>query len=581
MISINRFKKSKSKKASLQRPLLVFMSDGFGLLATIVDKQDDEIGIVASARSSITEPVAALAEVLGRLSVSYGKLPKESVLIHAHAIPSILELAIDNIDQIKQDKLQELIRWEMESIFADLLPRDNLGWLMIGLGYVAEAQRDALVIKLSEANSEGLDNNKKLRFGDLAISEGLINRNQLETCLKVQDQLQLQDQRIKCGWSRIQINEEMRMLSTAVSNSTHTQWVNALTEVSKKGAVGKTELKSIYPYIGSAALKFPGIYANNKTHILELHRAYLALNTYQSGVIVDSLVLACSGDTPQVGDIESLLNSADVPEGTDVYVVVTHSDRTELREALDENPTFYFKHLEREIMLPANISGDVSSSEAMMILGSTFNYLTRNNQMLVAVQGVEPPPPIYRRKEAHFAASVIIFSLIIGAMEGYMAWQIKKADDKLTKVENDVDIQQKIKRDLSKSKKLEVSIKKLEQDFEALGQLKKLMDTVLVNRNQFMDELLDMIVLNMNDNLLIDSIRERSWNVFEIQGWSLDQASVQYFSQGLTRDLLTWDMEITENPSELARDDTGFTGYSFRFVIKKLPVNTNQNTVAF
>lgn len=574
MISLDKFKKNKSQKTkSLHRPLLVLLSDGFGLLASVVDKRAGEVTIVASARSKRAEPAAALADVFGRLSVSYGKLPKETVLIHAQAIPALLDLPIENIDNFEEEKIQELIRWEMESVFTDIMAHDNLGWLMIGLGYITEKQRDDLVHKLAEANEEA---SKKTRLGELAITEGYINRNQLEACLKVQDQLQLQDQRIKCGWSRIIYPEKIDWLATAVSNSVHTQWLDALQEVSTKGAVGKTQLKSFYPYIGSAASQLKVINSSEPVYILELHRPYLAINSYKNGRLIESLVLSCNTDTPEIRDVESLINNADVPEGYDIYVILTDPERVVLREALESISQFYFKHLEREANIPANLTGDVSSAEASMILGATNNYLSRNNELMVPVQGVAPPLPLLQRAETKIAASVLLFALVIAAIESFYAWKLDKVDKNLFVVEDKVSLQKKVKKDIDKSKKAQVNLDRLKQEQQSLTELKKLMETVLVTRNNFMNEFLDIIVLNMNDNLLIDKINEPNWNEFEINGWSLDQASVEYFSQGLTRDLKQWDMVITENPTEIDRKDDGFSGYKFKLVIKNIPATLKQ-----
>ncbi len=572
MISIlDRFRKTKANK--LDNALLVLMSDGFGLLASVVDKKEGEVTIVASARSALSDPVAALVEVFGRLSVSYGKLPKESILLHAHAIPSMLELPIENIHAIEDSKLQELIRWEMEAVFADLVPHDNLGWLMIGLGYISESQRDALVKKLAEENT---GNQRKVRIGDLAIAEGYINRNQLESCLTVQDQLQLQDQRIKCGWSRIDRNEQTRWLATAISEAVHHKWVTALQSVSAKGAIGKTKLKSIYSFIGAGSSQLKQTYQSDTAYVLELHRPYMALNSYQNSKLVDCLVLECSGNTPQISDIETLLSSAEVPAGTEIYVTVTHADRAELRESLSNQSNYYYRHLEREVPLPNNLAGDVSSAEAVMIFGAAFNYFSSTHQMLAAVPGVKPPPPFLQRNETKAAASVLLFLFIIGGIETGYAWHIDRLENKLSAVEEKVKLQQKVKKDIAKSKQAQTKIDTLNQQYEGIIQLKKLMETVLVTRNQFMDEFLDMVVLNINDNLLVDSIVEQEWNVFIIRGWSLDQASIEYFGQGLSRDLRNWGMEITDSPSELGRSNGGFSGYKFRFVIRKVPTAVAQ-----
>ncbi len=566
MVSLKRFIKKKTR--SLDKPLLVLMSDGFGLLATVVDNREGEITIVASARSGLYEPEAALAEVFGQLSVTFGKLPKETILLHAHAVPSLLELSIENIETIEPEKLNELVRWEMDSVFSDLVPHDNLGWLMIGLGFITEQQRDDLIRKMTVENTQ---NRKKLRFGDLAIAEGYINRNQLEQCLKLQDQLQLQNQRIKCGWSSFDINNNKRWLATAMNDSIHEKWITALKSVSAKGALGKTHLKSYYPYVGAGSSQLFAIFSDENIYVLELHRPYLALLTYRNGCLIDSLVLECSNDTPQLNDVETLLNNADVSEGSDIYTTVTHADRNDLRENLESLTLFHFKHLEREVVIPTQLASDVSSAEAIMIFGATFNYLSRSHQLMVPVQGANPPPPLYKRPQTKVAAIVMLCACVFGGIEGGFAWKIHKTQAKLDGVKEKIKLHEDLKKDLKDSKKAQAKYEILIAEQSGMAELKKLMESVLVSRKNFMDQFLDMVVLNMNDNLILDSITENRWNEFVIDGWSVDQASVEYFNQGLARDLAVWDMEITENPSELTRSNKGFTGYKFKFVIKKIP----------
>ena len=394
--------------------------------------------------------------------------------------------------------------------------------------------------------------------------------------MKVQDQLQLQDQRIKCGWNRIVNPIDKQWLATAVSNSVHKQWVSSLQAVSTKGAVGKTQLKSFYPYIGAASSQMYSIYSDETTYLLELHRPYMALSSFKNGGLIDCLVLGCSSDTPRLDDIESLIENAAVPEGADIYVMVTHADRVNLRNELESLSRFYFKSIEQEVKMPP-INGDVTTSEAIMIFGATFNYLTNSNQLMVPVQGAEPPPPILQRPETKIAASVLLFACLIGGVEGWLAVKKNKIDSKLTSIEKKVDIQKKLKQDLTKSKKAKNDLAGLQKEHASLLELKKMMESVLVTRNNFMAEFLDIIVLNINDNLLVDSIVEQNWNEFLINGWSLDQASVEYFSQGLSRDLHEWDMGIIENPSELERNkNSEFSGYKFRLVIKKIPKNNNK-----
>jgi hypothetical protein len=566
--NLDKFKKRKTNTYGLDKAILVFISDGFGLLGAIIEDKGSDVAVVASARSHLTDPLASLIEVSGKLSFCFGKLPKEAILIHANAIPSILELPIENVESIEKSKLQELVRWEMESVFSDLVPHDNLGWLMIGLGFISEQQRDSLVSELINENTES---NKKIRIGELAIRESYITRNQLEECLKIQDQMQLQDQRIKCGWNEIKDSNPPRWLATAMSKGIHEQWITAFESTQARIAMGKVRLNALYPFIGVTASQLIDIFTDNEAYILELHNAYISLMTYRDGRLLQCLVHECSGDIPKINDVESLIHSADIADGSEINLLMTHANRNDLRELLSTHSTFKFTYLERKVSISNQISGDVSISEAMMIYGATFNYVSGSHQLIVPVQGQEPPPPIYKMPEFKIVASVLVFILLIGGIESILAWKTNKLDVKLNAVEEKVERQELVKKDIRASKKAQQRLDEVNGEYNDLIALKGLMESVLVTRQDFTSEFLNIITRNLNDNLVINSIEELEWNKFVIDGWALDQPSIDYYGQGLSRDLKKWDMIIAENPSNLGRNQAGLTGYKFKFVLQKIP----------
>ncbi|MBL1140438.1 MAG: hypothetical protein HND53_00215 [Proteobacteria bacterium] len=571
-IDINKFRKN--KKSGLSKPLLVLMSDGFGLLAAIIEV-NNKTKIIVSARSTLSDPFSALMEVAGKMTFSAGgKLPKEAIVLHAHAIPSILELPIENVDALEKSKLQELVRWEMESIFSDLVPRDNLGWLLVGLGYLSEGQRDVLIRTLE---SENAGNNKKVRIGELAIREGYIDREQLEECLKVQDQLQLQDQRIKCGWSPLINSNTVRWIATAINNGIHEQWVSAFKSVSSKGTFGKVNLDKFYPYIGTSAIQISDVYANEECYVLELHQPYLALMTFREGCLLQCFSLECSGNTPHLGDVETLLHSYEIPEESEVYLLVSSADRNPLREELEQSLLYKFKLLERELVLPASVSGDISSAESVMIAGAAMNYTSNSHQLIVPVQGQEPPPPLYKRTEFKIASSVLAFAILLGGIESVLAWKVDKLEVKLDAVEERLNRQELVKKDMRASKKAQQRLEEVNYEYNELIALKGLMESVLVTRQKFTSEFLDIVTRNLNDNLVINSIEELEWNKFVIDGWALDQPSIDYYGQELSRDLKKWSMIIAENPSSLGRNTAGLTGYNFKFVLQKKPTGLIQH----
>ncbi len=569
--------KRKRHNSLLNRPLLVLLSDGFGLLATIVEDKQGEIRVVTSARSRLIDPVESLVEVVGKLAVSYGKLPREAIMLHAHAIPSILELAIENVDALEKSKLQELVRWEMESIFGDLVPHDNLGWLMIGLGFISEAQRDELVTILEQKN---LASQKKSRIGEVAIEHGFINRNQLEECLKVQDKLQLQDQRIRCGWNSIQPAKQIQWLATAISSAIHESWVSAFQTISSRASLGRTKLKVFYPFIGSSATQFPDVYSGEEVYVLELHRPYLVLLRYLDGHVTLCLTLECSNDTPQLDDVETLISNADIPDNQNIHVLVSSPERNSLRNELKAISQYSFTQLERELSPPSNLPGDVSTPEALMIGGATVDYMNQNHQLIVPVEGQEPPPPIYRQPVARVAGVLLAFICLIGSIEAIFAYRTIKANAKLATIKEKVQRQEVVESDLRASRKAQARLDQLQVEYNSLLAEKKLIESVLVTRQNFTAEFLDILTRNLNDNLLINSITEAEWNKFVIEGWSFDQPSIDYFSRGLSRDLEAWNMIITENPSNLGRNSSGYSGYTFKFVIQKQPATLNTRTSA-
>jgi hypothetical protein len=578
---INKFKSNKNNK---EKSLLVLVSDGFGLLACVVTNHLANVSITASARSNHSEPHDALVEVIEKLSSSFGRLPSETIMLHTHAVPANLELGIENLDALAQEKMQELVRWEMESIYSDLIPSDNLGWLMIGMGFINEQQRDELVEYLEIENQDAL---KKVRIGELAIQRGLINRDQLEECLKQQDILQLQDQRIECGWNRLDEQEQPLWLATAVSHAVHKKWVDALEQIIKRSKGVKTRLKYFYPFIGTSAIHIPEINTAKDIYFLELHRPYLCLLHYHEGRLIQCINQQASSDTPRANDVESLFHLARIPENSDVYVNITFSERKVVFEEIKYVSMFNLKSLENNVPFLANYPDEIALSEAIIVTGAMNNYIVNSQELIVPVQGQKPPPPFYQRPEAKVAAIVFAIASVFICIESVLAYKMNKLDKELSLLKEQVKKQELVRKDVRNATKAQENLDLLTVEYDDVINNKKLIESVLVSRQKFTRQVLDIVINNLNDNLLINNIEELEWNKFVIEGWAVDQPSIDYFSEGLSRSLQNWDMYISENPSELARNNNGYTGYSFRFVIQKnlpvtsstLPVTANRSGV--
>lgn len=547
------------------RSLLVFSSNGFSLTAAVVTNDGSDLTIEATAESANTEPKAALIDVMGKLTVSYDRLPQQAIMLHAHAIPAVIELGIDNVDKLKPEKMQELIRWEMEGQFSEVIPQGDIGWLLVARGFMSEADRDALVEQLHSENQERVGTTP-LRFGEVAIREGYINREQLEHCLGIQDQMQLQDQRIVCGWTRLNSDEPSQWLVTAMSSAIRDQWVSAFRELGR-GRVGKCDLLGFYPGLACAAGIINGIGRHGDAYILELHLPYMALLHYRGGSLRACHLRATSRQSPTYNDMTGLLYEAGVHEEAIVYVYQAHASRRHLREQMKEDNQFDFRFIDKEFAPVNENDNGLDVFKTIQFLGAARLYSDNHDNFITPVQGFDAAPVWYRRQGIRVAAMVLLVVAVAITVEVFYRLETRQLEAELAELEKDISNQEKLRDDARQSRKLEAELKQLKKQHQSLQQTKKTIESILVTRRDFIQRLLDIVVRNINDNIIINSITEPQWNRFVIDGWAFDQASVDYFSKGLSRDLSGWDMFISSNPSSIGQDFRGHSGYQFSFTI--------------
>jgi hypothetical protein len=100
---------------------------------------------------------------------------------------------------------------------------------------------------------------------------------------------------------------------------------------------------------------------------------------------------------------------------------------------------------------------------------------------------------------------------------------------------------------------------------------KKAIESVLIERQQFAENILGVIAERLPEEAVIYSIREIGWYEMEIQGWALSQSMVDRFNASLSRALDDWDMYIKDSPSEAKglMGTDAFSGYAFTFSIEK------------
>lgn len=232
--------------------MTVLHHDGFTLTGSVVHAGIARLDVQASGRSRAIDPLVAVAEVVEQIREGgVRKLPARAVLVSASAIGALIELPVNPSVPRPPAQLQEMVRWELEPLFAQQAERWSIGSLLMGRGYLP-AQRRAEV--MTEVLSRNAASNQRLtvRFGEVASTLGLVTREQIDECLELQERLVQIDDDIVCGWAGQsaageEVDEESpryRWYVSGIGDGMRRQWVKACQRQ-------KLFLASIYPSLGA------------------------------------------------------------------------------------------------------------------------------------------------------------------------------------------------------------------------------------------------------------------------------------------------------------------------------------------
>ena len=194
-------------------PLLVCESDGFGLRAAVIEREGDGWVLSSSSSSGPMAPDDSVGAIKRELEREERAVPERAVLILAGVVMETLELP-PAASARNPEEMNEMIRWELDSLMAEQSASWSLGNVLLGLGYLDPKQYESL-IKL--AGSSGSN-----RCGEVAIGIGLIDQEQLDRALGYQRMLQDVEEELDCAWLPLdEIGE--RWLATGVGRELKSQ----------------------------------------------------------------------------------------------------------------------------------------------------------------------------------------------------------------------------------------------------------------------------------------------------------------------------------------------------------------------
>ncbi len=280
--------------------LLAFQAGSFGLRGALIRNSRHYASIKAVAESRNVDFTRAIAEVLEQLRKVSKRLPRTAILLSPNVISSMVVLPVSPLRPRSDEKMQELIRWEMEGSVGRQSKQWLIGAMLVERGYLTAGQRDELVSELEFRQSQGGEE-ALIRFGDLAVELNYISREQLEECFALQGKLVSADDELVYGWQAEEnssatsdrfrgLSDEVLMSVEEDNDSAHNWLVSGMSQAVRRRWVGAFALNGIrleafYPVIGSAFATLGQRCDSPVQTLLEVHQEQIALIVGSPGTI--------------------------------------------------------------------------------------------------------------------------------------------------------------------------------------------------------------------------------------------------------------------------------------------------------
>lgn len=197
-----------------------------GMSAALMDAGTPGHPVVARAWARSARFDTALAQVLQDFRTQAAPTPRRVVLAARHVVPTVLtQLPIDPENPRKPVQMRELLQTDLEQPLAEFGSLWSLGAVLQARGFLSAPQREQVTM---EEALRRQNRAHQLRYGEIAIELGLIDRAALDECLDLQAAMQSLDAQLWAGWCGRTQDKHPLWLACGVGRTTFQEWEDAL-----------------------------------------------------------------------------------------------------------------------------------------------------------------------------------------------------------------------------------------------------------------------------------------------------------------------------------------------------------------
>lgn len=552
-----------------RRRLLVIETDGFALRGAIVRVRGRAAVVTQAAESRTADSGVALVEVLDQLESAH--LPRRAVLVTPEAAAAVLELPVDPQRPRTNAQMQQLVRWELEPVFAQQAAGRPIGEIMVCRGHLT-AQQAARVLEEQQRRREtlgaaaGAMRRPAPRFGELAIELNLATRAQVDECLAIQEQFQLADEDYVCGWSgqpahgatgqdgpMADGHKRYRWLACGIGSSVRDRWV-------RRFAARGVRLERIYPLVGSRASSLDDAVTRNAV-LCEVYSGLIGGVRFIDGQIA-------SVQAKQTCDCHSMADTCRqlLTDGPPDSVWLSASP-----QALDGVDQELALRLGREVRfvqathckVPKGVA-PVSLVGALSAARHASGQARKSSAVCVAAR--DPGPPLAKRPAVWWLAVGTAAGLLIAGLELTLAGLVSdaeqrrvRASEELAQVHADV---QRAQEQAQRATQLAATLEARQKELAEVARLREFLEVSLPERGRFVASLLDGLADTVSDEVVVNQITEEAPAEIEVEAWALSEQAAQRFAQRLVSKLRRWDLTVRESDLRAAEGRLSLAGYA-------------------
>lgn len=226
-LSVTRLKGLAAGLRAGRKPCLLLAWDVGGLHAALADGCTPDARLLGQAFSGEGRLRAALAAVLEQLAAQGLTRPRQAFLAARHVLPIVADLPVAPDKPRPRAQMRELVQADLEPALAEFGSLWSMGALMQARGLLDANER----LRISQEEALRRQNRQsQLRFGEIALEIGLIEREGLDECLDLQAELQNLEASVAAGWLGRTEERQALWLVCGVGERVYQEWREALAE---------------------------------------------------------------------------------------------------------------------------------------------------------------------------------------------------------------------------------------------------------------------------------------------------------------------------------------------------------------